>query len=93
MERGTSASKYEKFVHTRVPKKYFLQLVNLLLTFSWTFIDLLIMLLSTAMSLRFMQVTARLRSVAEAKVRDVFFRSYKNSSASSRSLPKMFGGI
>lgn len=53
-----------------------LQLVNLLLTFCWTFLDLLIMLLSTAMSLRFRQVTVRLKSVAEVKVsgRSIYYK-------------------
>lgn len=64
------------------------KLLNLLLTFSWTFVDLLIMLLSTAMALRFNQVACRLRAVADAKVKKnvllkkILVKIYWNSTTS-----------
>ncbi|KAJ3654538.1 hypothetical protein Zmor_013717 [Zophobas morio] len=45
-----------------------LQAINLQLCFIWTFNDLFVMILSTALSYRFSQITARIQSVADAKI-------------------------
>jgi gustatory receptor len=51
-----------------VIKGIVLQLINLQLTFIWTYNDLFVMLISTALASRFSQITARIQSVADAKV-------------------------
>lgn len=51
-----------------VIKGIVLQLINFQLTFIWTYNDLFVMLISTALACRFSQITARIQSVADAKV-------------------------
>lgn len=49
-------------------KALVLQFINLQMTFIWTYNDLLVMLISTALAFRFSQITDRIITVAEDKV-------------------------
>lgn len=46
----------------------FFQTLNVMITFSWSYLDLFIMLISSAIALRFKQITERFQTIAEAKV-------------------------
>jgi hypothetical protein len=51
-----------------IVKGFILEAINLQLTFIWTYNDLFVMFISTALAYRFKQITARIKSVADAKV-------------------------
>ncbi|KAK4879373.1 hypothetical protein RN001_007519 [Aquatica leii] len=55
---------YTKYAHW---KGVILQIMNILLTFSWTFNDLFIMLISTGLAVRFQEITVRLRTLKSLK--------------------------
>ncbi|KAJ3633593.1 hypothetical protein MTP99_010531 [Tenebrio molitor] len=51
-----------------IVKGLILEAINLQLTFIWTYNDLFVMFISTALAYRFKQITARIKSVADAKI-------------------------
>jgi hypothetical protein len=51
-----------------VVKGLILEAINLQITFIWTYNDLFVMFISTALAYRLKQITARIKSVADAKV-------------------------
>nr|WKF45114.1 gustatory receptor 6 [Podabrus annulatus] len=54
-----------------------LQIINIQLTFAWTFNDLFIMLVSTAVAVRFQQVTSRLKNLKEKDSSIEFWREIR----------------
>lgn len=60
-----------------IVKGLILEGINLQLTFIWTYNDLFIMFLSTALAYRFRQITTKIQSVSDAKVSDNYTRDCK----------------